>query len=100
MASIVTGIPNSWDSCTASTTVEDGNCYVVWSPCGKFIAISSGDGIGIRDSNTLERLSILKHPESLTPTLSEPPPDFIPFIPPVLSEPPPGFVPFNSSSVQ
>ena len=60
----MTGIPDSWDSCTASAAVETGDCDVVWSSCGRFIAAPSKGGIGIRDLNTLERLSVLNLPSS------------------------------------
>jgi hypothetical protein len=60
IARIVTGIPTSWDSCTASVGVQTEGCGAVWSPCGKFIAVNSVDGAEIWDSNTLERLSALK----------------------------------------
>ena len=59
-ARIVTGIPSSWDSCTANIGVETMDC--VWSPCGKFIAAGSAGSVTIRDSNTLEKLSTLKSP--------------------------------------
>ena len=57
---VVTGVPTSWDSCTASTGVETKDCHAIWSPCGEFIAASAVDGIEIRDPNTLERLSVLR----------------------------------------
>ena len=60
LARVVTGIPDSWDSCTANAAVETGDCDAVWSPCGKFIAVPFVGGIQIRDSNTLEGLSILR----------------------------------------
>lgn len=59
-ARVVTGIPDLWDSCTASATVNTEDCHVVWSPCGKFIAASSVDCAEIRNSTTLERLSVLR----------------------------------------
>ena len=60
MARVVTGIPASWDSCTASAGVNAEDDCAVWSPCGKFIAVGSVGGVEIRDSNTLERLSVLR----------------------------------------
>ena len=57
---VVTGIPDSWDSCTASVVVETQDCHAVWSPCGRFIAVTSVGCVEVRDSNTLERLSILR----------------------------------------
>ena len=62
MARIVTGIPSSWDSCTASAGDVTGGC-AVWSPCGNSIAVGSIGKVTIHDSNTLECLSILKSPQ-------------------------------------
>jgi hypothetical protein len=60
MARVVTGIPTSWDSCTASAGVKAEDYHAVWSPCGKSIAMGSVGGVEIRDSNTLERLSTVR----------------------------------------
>ena len=60
MARVVTGIPDSWDSCTASAGVKAEYYHAVWSPCGKFIVMGSVGGVEIRDSNTLERLAALR----------------------------------------
>ena len=60
VARVVTGIPESWDSCVASTAVKVKDCCAVWSPCGNFIAVSTVGGAEIRDPNTLERLSVLE----------------------------------------
>ena len=57
---VVTGIPVSWDSCTASVGVETKDCHAVWSPHGEFIAVTAVGGIEVRDPNTLERLSVLR----------------------------------------
>ena len=59
---IVTGAPATWDSCTASVGVTTKHCHPVWSPCGRFIAVTSVRGVEIRDSNTLERVSVLNSP--------------------------------------
>lgn len=56
----MSGIPESWDSCTASVVVETNGCHAAWSPCGRYIAVTSVGGVEIRDSNTLERLSVLR----------------------------------------
>ena len=61
IARIVTGIPSSWDLCTASAGVTD--CRgAIWSPCGNFIAVGSLGGATIHDSATLEILSIPNTP--------------------------------------
>ena len=65
-ARVVTGVPASWDSCTASVGVIGGLAEVVWSPCSQFIAISLGSVIWLLDSNTLERISIFKPPSILS----------------------------------
>ena len=65
---VVVGVPALWDSCTASVgTVgaEKLHC-VAWSPCGQFIAAAFGRAIQVQDSNTLESVSVLKPPHSLS----------------------------------
>jgi len=61
-ARVVTGIRDSWDSCSASHRGITNITYAAWSPCGKFIAVCFEDRIGIQDSTTLERVSDLKLP--------------------------------------
>ena len=61
---IVTGVPISWDSCTASAGDMTVVSHAAWSPCGQLIAAGFGDAIQILDSNTLERVSILSLPNS------------------------------------
>ena len=56
---VITGIPVSWDSCTASVGDAAELSHPVWSPCGQSIATCFGHAIQIRDSNTLERISVL-----------------------------------------
>jgi WD40 repeat protein len=60
VARVVTGIPTSWDLCTATATT--GVHHAVFSPNGQLIAVGLGGRIEIRDSNTLERVSVLRHP--------------------------------------
>ena len=77
MLRLVTGIPASWDSCTASAgTTEKGHC-TVWSPCGQFIIAGVGVNIEVHDSNTLERVSVLKPSVSLLGAT----PEFLAFSP-------------------
>ena len=64
VSKIVTGIPISWDSCIASAGGITKSSHAVWSPCGQFIAASFGDTIQIRDSNTLERVSVFSLPSN------------------------------------
>ena len=63
---IVTGIPALWDLCTASVGGATKFSGVIWSPSGRFIATGLGKTIQIRDSNTLERVSVLNFPTSHT----------------------------------
>ena len=62
VSKVVNGIPTSWDSCTASAGAKREVLHATWSPCGRFIATSSKGVIQIRDSNTLEGLSVFKPP--------------------------------------
>jgi hypothetical protein len=64
-ARIVTGIPVSWDSCTAILGTTTGVCHAVWSPCGQFVAVCFVNGVGIRDSATLGKVLDLRPPSSL-----------------------------------
>ena len=64
-ARVIIGIPDSWDSCTASAGATTELGYATWSSCGKFIAAGLRGGVEIRDSTTLERISVLKHSGSL-----------------------------------
>lgn len=65
VSKVVSGIPTSWDSCTASAGVKFGVRHALWSPCGQFIVVNLGLVTEVRDSNTLERLSTLKPPHRL-----------------------------------
>ncbi|KAF9790952.1 hypothetical protein BJ322DRAFT_999553 [Thelephora terrestris] len=60
-ARVVTGVPVSWDSCTASIG-ESGKARprIAWSPCSKYIAATREGKVEVWDSTTLERLSIIK----------------------------------------
>ena len=64
VSKIVTGIPISWDSCIASAGGIAKSSHAAWSPCGQFVAASFGDTIQIRDSNTLERVSVFSLPSN------------------------------------
>jgi len=63
---VVSGILASWDSCTASAGSATGVDHVDWSPCGRLIAVRLGrislDVVEVRDSNTLEVVSVLNPP--------------------------------------
>ena len=66
LARVVIGMPASWDSCTATARTMDKVHHAVWSPCGQFIATGFLGMVLVQDSNTLERLSTLKPPNSLS----------------------------------
>ena len=63
---VVTGVPASWDSCTASVGSAEEVDHAVWSPCCKFVAANFGSTIEVRDSKTLESVSVLKPPIQLS----------------------------------
>ena len=65
-ARVITGIPSSWDLCTASASIKGGASHATWSPCGQFIAVPFGSIIQVQDSNTLERVSVLEPPAHLS----------------------------------
>ena len=63
---VVVGLPTSWDPRTASISLSTDHPNVIWSPCGRCVAISTDTGIEIRDSTTLEKLTALKSPMNLS----------------------------------
>ena len=65
IARVVTGVSSSWDLCTASAEIGGGDNCTAWSPCGQFVAVCSRIRIQLRDSNTLERVSVLEPPNDL-----------------------------------
>ncbi|KAF9784597.1 hypothetical protein BJ322DRAFT_1195506 [Thelephora terrestris] len=62
VARVVTGIPPSWDSCTAIAEITFDGLNATWSPCGQYIATTPGRDIEVRDSTTLEISYVLKFP--------------------------------------
>ena len=66
MLKVITGMPALWDSCTASVGATMGVGHVVWSPYGQFIAVDIEEIIEVRDSSTLERVSVFKPPGPLS----------------------------------
>ena len=59
---VVHGAPMSWDPDSASASRPSLTWEVVWSPCGRFIAIAWGDipTIDVLDSVTLQRLQTFR----------------------------------------
>lgn len=68
VSKVVTGIPTTWDFCSASADCPRKVTALVWSPCGQFIAITFGHSLQVWDSNTLEKVSILEPPSDLSIT--------------------------------
>ena len=64
-ARVVHGVPVLWDSNTVSARFQFGIWLAVWSPCNRFIAISSPHTMGVYtlDSATLQQLQSLKFPQ-------------------------------------
>ena len=62
---VVCGAPISWDQNTAATTFPFGVNLVVWSPCNRFIAVTSNcmETINVLDLVTLQQLQVLKSPQ-------------------------------------
>jgi len=70
----MTGIPSSWDSCTATATTGARVHCAVWSPCGQFIAtVLESSIVEVWDSTTLERVSVLKPPATDVPRMPQSP---------------------------
>ena len=67
VARVVTGIPTSWDSCTASAGGYRFSA-MAWSPCGQFIATGGQDqgSVQVLDSITLGRVSVLNPPSNFS----------------------------------
>ena len=63
---VVVGLPASWDPRIASVILPTQYPDVTWSPCGRSVAVSTSAGVEIRDSATLEKLSALESPMSLS----------------------------------
>ena len=63
---VVAGLPASWDPRIASVTLSTQYPDLAWSPSSRSVAVSTSTGVEIRDSTTLEKLSALKSPMSLS----------------------------------
>jgi len=66
---VVVGLPASWDPRTASVVLSTQHPDTTWSPCGRFIAVSTNTGVEFRDSTTLKKLSALESPVSLSQSI-------------------------------
>ena len=64
---MLTGIQNSWQPSTASTSTKHSyQLSSAWSPCGQVVAIVSEKAVEIRDALSLKLLSTLQLPEGAT----------------------------------
>ena len=65
---VVTGVPASWGSCTASIQTTDGEAdrCVTWSPSGQSIAAVFDWKVEVRDPITLQRISVFETPSPLS----------------------------------
>ena len=61
VARVVTGLPTSWDSCSASAEITIDK-EVAWSPCGQLIAVAGQGPVQLLGSVTLGRVSTLNPP--------------------------------------
>lgn len=75
---VVHGVPALWDSNTAAITPPFAIGVAAWSPCNRFIAISSRDAtrVDILDSPTLQRFQNLEFSQKISP-----PPEALTFSP-------------------
>ncbi|KAF9784394.1 hypothetical protein BJ322DRAFT_1211430 [Thelephora terrestris] len=64
---VVHGLPTSWGSHTAATSLPFPTQSAVWSPCSRFIAISASNTIrvDILDPETLQRLQSLEYSQEI-----------------------------------
>ena len=62
---VVRGLPESWDPISATLYFDDFNGGAVWSPCGRFIAVTRGESTEILDAVTLNRINTLDSPPGL-----------------------------------
>ena len=63
---VVRGLPESWEPISATRYLDDLKGIAVWSPCGKSIAVARAGSTEIIDAVTLNRLSTLESPPSLS----------------------------------
>lgn len=59
---VMTDIPASWNSSTASARATSEVTHAVWSSHGQLVAVGWADRVELRDSNSLRSVSILKPP--------------------------------------
>ena len=63
LARVVQGQPVGWDPVVTTASAKHSYAYV-WSPCNRFIAVSTATGVQILDAATLEQVNILNYPDS------------------------------------
>ena len=70
---VVTGVPASWGSCTASIQIMDWGHQdnFAWSPNGQSIAAVLEERVEFLDSNTLQRISAFETPSDLSKAFAQ-----------------------------
>ena len=66
LARVVQGIPDSWERVVASATFDHVVRDAVWSPCNRFIAVTTYDSVEVLDAVTLSRVSIFENSSRAT----------------------------------
>jgi len=69
---VARGVPTSWDPTIATIKRSNGIQCIAWSPCSRFIAISSQDSAGVQilDAVTLKQLNSFTPPHRSTQLLA------------------------------
>ena len=57
LVGVVHGLPTSWEPIIATVHLEDLFSMAAWSPCNRFIAVETFQGVEIRDAATLDLLT-------------------------------------------
>ena len=67
---VATGIPDSWDSSTAISSLDYSHeSSVTWSPCGQFVATRTKATVEVRDALTFELTTTLQPTETTSQLL-------------------------------
>jgi len=62
---VVVGTPESWTQTIAISRKDDDHGLCIWSPCGRFVAVTTRQAVEIRSQLTLELITILQPPETI-----------------------------------
>jgi len=63
---VVMGVPDSWDQTITVSGKDDYNGLCTWSPCSRFVAAQTGKTVEIRNQLTLELITTLQSPETIS----------------------------------